>query len=481
LCAAVAEAARHAVPALNGPARSEVEAVGLRLAGEFRVAVAGRTNAGKSTIVNALIGERVAPTDRLSCTKLVTWYREDNPPYGQYVLRDGSRQEVALLPGNGLPSRPDLELEQIDHICVWLPSKTLREQALIDTPGYDDHDETVGVRTRDLFGSAAVDAMLFVFNQIPKQDELDSLVEFIGHGSAGGSPLNTIAVLTKADQLDDSDPWAAARSLAQRNSERLANVASTVVPVLGLLAQASATRQLTGNDAWYLRALAGADESALWSAHSLLTADVDIPMPARERLLELLGIYGVRYAVGLLAREEVAATASALTAALGAHSGLTGMEELLRTQFADRADLLQAHRAISTLRRITFRHAESNDRRPLLALRDEVYKLMRHPRMHQLREMNAYELCLRGSVELPENLLADLRALATGRTVAERLGVPGAADSGELQKVLVEIGGRWNSFVNGFTTTSQKEVAMTVQNACAIAWSALDDQDGGQP
>ena len=39
------------------------------------VAIAGKVKAGKSTLLNAMIGEMVAATDAAECTKLVTWYQ----------------------------------------------------------------------------------------------------------------------------------------------------------------------------------------------------------------------------------------------------------------------------------------------------------------------------------------------------------------------------------------------------------------------
>ena len=47
----------------------------VRLDEPLRVAIAGKVKAGKSTLLNALVGEQVAPTDAGECTRVVTWYR----------------------------------------------------------------------------------------------------------------------------------------------------------------------------------------------------------------------------------------------------------------------------------------------------------------------------------------------------------------------------------------------------------------------
>ena len=46
-----------------------------RIDAPLRVAIAGKVKAGKSTLLNAMIGEMVAATDAAECTKLVTWYQ----------------------------------------------------------------------------------------------------------------------------------------------------------------------------------------------------------------------------------------------------------------------------------------------------------------------------------------------------------------------------------------------------------------------
>ena len=78
-----------------------VDAVRRRLDDPLRVAIAGRVKAGKSTLLNALVGERLAPTDAGECTRIVTWYRK-GASYGVNAhLRNGKDQSLAFKRGEG--------------------------------------------------------------------------------------------------------------------------------------------------------------------------------------------------------------------------------------------------------------------------------------------------------------------------------------------------------------------------------------------
>ena len=51
----------------------------------LRVAIAGKVKAGKSTLLNALVGESIAPTDAGECTRIVTWYVDAQLAEGDHV------------------------------------------------------------------------------------------------------------------------------------------------------------------------------------------------------------------------------------------------------------------------------------------------------------------------------------------------------------------------------------------------------------
>ena len=74
-----------------------------RLNQPIRIALAGTLKAGKSTLVNALVGEDIAPTDATEATRIVTWFRHGPTPKVTANHRGGRRSNVPIArdPGRG--------------------------------------------------------------------------------------------------------------------------------------------------------------------------------------------------------------------------------------------------------------------------------------------------------------------------------------------------------------------------------------------
>src|SRR3954453_9590217 len=120
----------------GSPAEADVLAIERRLHEPLRAALAGKVKSGKSTLLNALIGEQLAPTDAGECTRVITWYQDgptyrvtvephDGPPQSLRFTRHGGALEVAL---------DGMEPADVDRLVVEWPSATLRRMTLIDTP-----------------------------------------------------------------------------------------------------------------------------------------------------------------------------------------------------------------------------------------------------------------------------------------------------------------------------------------------------------
>lgn len=64
----------------RGDVFCQLDRIGARLAEPLRIALAGTLKAGKSTLVNALVGDDIAPTDATEATRIVTWFRHGPTP-----------------------------------------------------------------------------------------------------------------------------------------------------------------------------------------------------------------------------------------------------------------------------------------------------------------------------------------------------------------------------------------------------------------
>lgn len=127
-----AEAYRDS-PATAARLRDQID----RLDEPLRVAIAGKVKAGKSTLLNALVGEQIAPTDAGECTRVVTWYRDAASPRVTLMPHKGAPRQLPLTRTDG---RLEFDLrdsapKDVERLLVDWPSRSLRTTTLIDTPG----------------------------------------------------------------------------------------------------------------------------------------------------------------------------------------------------------------------------------------------------------------------------------------------------------------------------------------------------------
>lgn len=341
---------------------ASLDRLAARLDEPLIVALAGKVKAGKSTMLNALVGEQLAPTDAGECTKVVTWYR-NGPTYRVVIeLDDGSSRQVPFHRDDGaievdLGGTP---VDRVSRIVVDWPSARLANVTLIDTPGLDSVAAATSARSQAFLGTAddgesgEADAVIYLMRHVHRTD-LSFLEAFRDDAHAGASPISAIAVLSRADEVGACrlDAMNSAHRIAEgwRADPRLRRLCQTVVPVAGLIAEAGGTlRESEYHSLTTLAALPRQkiDGLLLTTDRFLNDTECGVTQVEREDLLERLGVYGVRLAISLI-RLGAAANAGVLAMEFSQRSGVNHLRGVLGSVLAERRDVLKARVALAGL------------------------------------------------------------------------------------------------------------------------------------
>lgn len=160
------------------------------------VAVMGEFSSGKSTFVNAFVGDDVAPTGITPTTATVNIIKYGRKRGGRVVYRDNTSRELDSSElRDALSSIDDNEARRVLHVEILMPIEVLERVNIVDTPGLNSILPEHEAVARGFLQRADAVIWLFTSNQAGKSSERKALNSISDQG------VRVLGVLNKIDQL----------------------------------------------------------------------------------------------------------------------------------------------------------------------------------------------------------------------------------------------------------------------------------------
>ncbi|MBS5118082.1 MAG: dynamin family protein [Clostridium sp.] len=182
---------------------------------EFEVNVVATMSAGKSTLINALLGKKLMPSKNGACTATITKIKDDDDDTFKADAYDSNRNKIAhhsILDYkimSCLNKNPDVSEINVSGNIPFVASNET-SLILIDTPGPDNaRDKNHGLVTAKALDQSSKMLVLFVMNGSKLHDEAqDAFLKRIAKSmSVGGKQARErfLFVINKLDAYDEED------------------------------------------------------------------------------------------------------------------------------------------------------------------------------------------------------------------------------------------------------------------------------------
>ncbi len=330
----------------------------------FTLAIVGQMRVGKSTIVNALLGEDLAAVGVNETTATVNWIRHGTPAECKkfrVVWRDDLGKPPEELDLSDLPKwLGDSDLaRQTRYLEFRSTAEFLKIVQIVDTPGTRSvlHEEVIQGflaerhERETLFYGGAADCILYVLNPVARESDAGLLQAFESQTRLpSSSPYNSVAAIHKWETLEESDPFHAAAGKARTIAGQLHRQVADAIPVSGPLCIA-VSRLPVGYWDRVAQFAASTSDAAFEHVFSMLerrfgSQRIDgagLDAEGRGKLRKDSGLpWPCFLAVLRLARKARCPDGESLRRQIDEAAGMTRLVQFLHRRFFDRARVIRS-------------------------------------------------------------------------------------------------------------------------------------------
>ncbi|MBR6513672.1 MAG: dynamin family protein [Clostridia bacterium] len=171
----------------------------------FSVGIMGEFRRGKSTVINALLGQEIVPSDIVPCSATLNYVKWDVNRGAEIYFKDGSVQSVDVEDLSKYVTKITKESEEmsakVEKAVVYYPCQFCQNGVqIIDTPGLNDDERMSDISEKVI---PTLDAIIMVI--VPDSPFSQSEAEFVRNKVMASDLGRIIFVVNKIDTIDEDD------------------------------------------------------------------------------------------------------------------------------------------------------------------------------------------------------------------------------------------------------------------------------------
>jgi GTPase SAR1 family protein len=494
--------------------RAQMQEMQDNLQEPLRIAVVGLIKAGKSTLLNSLMNEKMLITDLNEATYNVTWFKYSEKPGLTIQLKNGEKKIDSLENLDFWTARSKKDenplMDNVEYINIGYPNEILKQLEIIDTPGLgskygtdssntssftaieDGNEDSKATRLTERETSKA-DAIIYAFRRNAKETDAGFLESFQAQFSNNQGPINTFGVLTQCDRYwgnDDEieDPIEIGYRITKRymDLQRIKRVLYTILPVIGIMGEGACQLDKYFDMLLKLSTV----EPPLFKArlsNGIVFCERELNgfplgVPERKALYDAFGPYGIYIAVNAI-REG--SDISKVKKILIEKAGIDKLISTIYRHFGNRSSVIKAGLILGRLQNLC-----TNMPNEVTKNKDEVKRICDYiygrcdeilSKEHVFRELDVVKMYYEGGLRLKEEDANDLLCITgeNGYNCEARLRVKEGTSICELKKIAREKLVKWNERSSMPTLRKNEEIAaLVLARSCELMYFHLDSLSG---